>query len=180
MTDKEKAKAYDEALERVKKMFSDKEIKYLFPELAESEDERIRNWIINDINYNMSNEPLNNSEYRKKAKKAIAWLEKQGEQKSAWSEEDEKMFRSLHNLIYVVPDCDCDSKEKKELSDFLDSLKNTLQPNLQQEWSEEDEKCIKLITDIINSALRAGFCVQLDRDRCVDWFKSLKEKLQGG
>ena len=31
-------------------------------------------------------------------------------------------------------------------------------------------------TDIIDSALRAGFCVQLDRDRCVDWFNSLKER----
>ena len=43
-------------------------------------------------------------------------------------------------------------------------------------WSEEDEKCIRLSTDIIDSALRAGFCVQLDRDRCVDWLKSIKER----
>ncbi len=49
------------------------------------------------------------------------------EQKSAWSEEDEKMFRSLHNLIYVVPDYDCDSIRKNELSDWLKSLKERLQ-----------------------------------------------------
>ena len=47
-------------------------------ELKES-DEKIRRWIIDDIRYNMNNEPLNNSEYKKKAEKAIAWLEKQGE-----------------------------------------------------------------------------------------------------
>lgn len=51
----------------------------IFPELKESDDEKIRRWIIDVIIYNMINEPLNNSEYKKKAEKAIAWLEKQGE-----------------------------------------------------------------------------------------------------
>lgn len=54
-------------------------IKKWNPELTES-DEQIRQWIIDDIRYNMDNEPLNNSEYKKKAKKAIAWLEQQSEQ----------------------------------------------------------------------------------------------------
>lgn len=44
----------------------------------EPKDEEIRQWIIDDIRYNMDNELLNNSEYKKKAEKAIAWLEKQG------------------------------------------------------------------------------------------------------
>jgi hypothetical protein len=54
-------------------------LEYIFPELAESEDEKIRKWIIDDIRYNMNNEPLNNSEYKKEAENAIAWLEKQGD-----------------------------------------------------------------------------------------------------
>ena len=82
-TIEEKAKAYDEAFERAKRMFSEKELNYIFPELKESEDEEIKKWIIDDIRYNMNNEPLNNSEYKKKAERAIAWLEKQGEQKSS-------------------------------------------------------------------------------------------------
>ena len=81
MTEKEKAKAYDEAIERSKKLYGDGITEAIFPELKESEDEKIRRWIIDDIRYNMNNEPLNNSEYKKKAEKAIAWLEKQGEQK---------------------------------------------------------------------------------------------------
>ena len=93
------------------------------------------------------------------------------EQKPAeWSEEDERMYRGLHNLIYSTQYCD----SRKEFSDFLDSLKNRVQLQSQQEWDKEDEKCIRLSTDIIDSALRAGFCVQLDRDRCVDWLKSLR------
>ena len=81
MTEKEKAEAYDKGIERAKKLYGNGIAEEIFPELKESDDERIRRWIINDIRYNMNNEPLNNSEYKKKAEKAIAWLEKQGEQK---------------------------------------------------------------------------------------------------
>ena len=80
MTDKEKAKAYDEAIERARKLYGNGIVEEIFPELKESDDEKIRRWIVDDIRYNMSNEPLNNSEYKKKAEKAIDWLEKQGEQ----------------------------------------------------------------------------------------------------
>ena len=79
MTDKEKAKAYDEAIERARKLYGNGITEEIFHELKESEDEEIRRWIIDDIKFNISNEPLNNSEYKKKAEKAIAWLEKQGE-----------------------------------------------------------------------------------------------------
>lgn len=85
----QKAKAYDEALKRAGECHVDglslhqpvKDVlEYIFHELKESEDEKIRKWIIDDIRYNINNEPLNNSEYKKKAERAIAWLEKQGEQ----------------------------------------------------------------------------------------------------
>lgn len=46
MTEKEKAKAYDEALERAKKLHDKIDIKEIFPELSESEDERIKKAII--------------------------------------------------------------------------------------------------------------------------------------
>ena len=61
MTDKEKAKAYDEALERAKAMIDDlrkgedilavSDLEAMFPELRESEDERIRKELINFILY---------------------------------------------------------------------------------------------------------------------------------
>lgn len=82
-------KLYKETLERAKKWYyapnadkiptyANSVIEEIFPELAESEDDKIRKWIIDDIRYNIDNDPLNNSEYKKKAEKAIAWLEKQG------------------------------------------------------------------------------------------------------
>ena len=87
----EKAKAYDEAIKRLRNAFCDnnsrmceeyrnavlKIIEPIFPELKESEDEKIRKWIIDYFKENnaalafsgISNESV------------IAWLEKQGEQK---------------------------------------------------------------------------------------------------
>jgi len=72
-------------------------LEYIFPELkeGEDEDERIRKWIIDDIRYNMNNEPLNNSEYKKKAEKAIAWLEKQGQVK-------EYTFKMIPRLLEMI------------------------------------------------------------------------------
>ena len=79
MTEKEKAEAYDEAIERAKKLYGNGITEEIFPELKDGDDEKIRRWVIDDIRYNMNNEPLNNSEYKKKAEKAIDWFEKQCE-----------------------------------------------------------------------------------------------------
>lgn len=64
-----------------------------------------------------------------------------------WDEEDEKMFRSLHNIIYVVRDCDCDSKEKKELSDWLKSIR----PQSQWKPSDEQMDMLKIAVSTSNS-----------------------------
>ena len=56
MKQEEKARAYDEALERARKLQETCDsttivgwMEYIFPELAESEDEKIRKWIIENI-----------------------------------------------------------------------------------------------------------------------------------
>lgn len=112
MTEKEKAKAYDEAIERAKKWHNasnidkidSRIIEEIFPELNEDDDDRIRKWIIDDIRCNMNNEPLNNSEYKKKAEKAIAWLERQGK-KSSWKPSKEEMD-ALYSLSYITNEYD--------------------------------------------------------------------------
>lgn len=82
---------YKEALERAKDILSYKEVRqedmeYLFPELAESEDERIRKAIKYCIKQGFIGcgkiENVTPDE-------CLAWLEKQGEQKPMWIEEDE-------------------------------------------------------------------------------------------
>ena len=46
ITEKEKAKAYDEAIERAKKLYSNGIAEEIFPELKESKDEKIRKELI--------------------------------------------------------------------------------------------------------------------------------------
>ena len=79
----EKAKAYEEALERAREIHKDTWNSYIldiFPELAEceGEDEKIRKWIINSIEDYHLVSPIGYE--TKMCKKALAWLEKQGEQ----------------------------------------------------------------------------------------------------
>ena len=82
MTQEEKAKAYDEALERAKAINDEKDVdvesgtticEYIFPELKESEDEKIRKEIISILRntYWTSN--------RNRFNELVAWLEKQGD-----------------------------------------------------------------------------------------------------
>ena len=86
MTDKEKAKAYDEALERARKLYEQgtitESLGYVFPELKESEDERIRKAIHIYLDWLDGR----NKDYQPKGdysiKDMIAWLEKQKEYES--------------------------------------------------------------------------------------------------
>ena len=82
----EKAKAYDEAIERAKEYLGDcmltrqEYIEKVFPELEENEDEKIRKAIIRlfELETECKLLPTSNSYTYGKA---ISWLEKQGEQK---------------------------------------------------------------------------------------------------
>jgi hypothetical protein len=101
----EKAKAYDKAIERAKKLHNEQKAQpfdvmlKVFPELKESEDDQIREWIIDDIKYNMNNEPLNNSEYKKKAEKAINWLEKQSDNNNQNWKPSKKQITAFEQFV---------------------------------------------------------------------------------
>lgn len=64
----------------------------LIPELAESEDERIRNELIDFVDISILSIDERHDRW-------ISWLEKQGEQKPTWSEYDEKMRERLLFLM---------------------------------------------------------------------------------
>ena len=82
MNYKEKAKAYDEALKKSKKLYEQgtitESLSYVFPELKESDDEKIRKEI---IEYFKKYPALSLGDYN--VQDILAWLEKQGEQKHA-------------------------------------------------------------------------------------------------
>ena len=106
LTIEEKAEAYDKVSKEVKdffegrqKMFSDvtQTLEYLFPELKESKDEReIRKALIHLIS---EQDGFLTAINGISVKDILAWLEKQGEQKPIWHNEDEEPQRGRLILI---------------------------------------------------------------------------------
>ena len=74
MTEKEKAKAYDKAIERTKKLYGNRITKEIFPELKEDDDERIEKDLIQWVNE--FPDTIWRGHYKEDI---IAWLEKQGD-----------------------------------------------------------------------------------------------------
>jgi len=108
MTTEEKAKAYDKAIRKAEALYKASEsmsacnviIETIFPELKESEDERIRKAIISGMKSlqekgkytEFAHIPMND---------VFAWLEKQGKEIS-WKPSDEQIQTLeyyMHNLI---------------------------------------------------------------------------------
>jgi len=89
LTIEEKAKAYDKVSKEVKDFFEGKQkmysnveqtLEYLFPELAKSKDENMKNWILDELRLSYQYAD-GDSDRCEELLKAIAWLEKQAEQK---------------------------------------------------------------------------------------------------
>ena len=81
MTEKEKAKAYDEVLKKASAAHKDEDrhlkatLERIFPELEESEDEKIKNAILNHLKKMWGN--CQDDVCGVHVEDAIAWLEKQ-------------------------------------------------------------------------------------------------------
>ena len=116
----EKAKRYDEVIERVRKELqacgsvdcdAAKQIFRFFPELKESEDEGMVKFIKNQL-FNIKKTITENYELDAKLTKAINWLEKQGEQNL------DTDFSNLRTWKYIV---DAVWTEKEGIGQYLDS-----------------------------------------------------------
>ncbi len=195
---------YNKALEQAKRELSTcgsmdcdaaRLIFRLFPQLAESEEERIRWWLRSYFgtigkNWLFDNDmPLNS---------ILAWLEKQKEQepitdsvkfeegfkagreferreqKPSWSEEDAE---TLYDIIYRL-----DTDNRIGLDEFsrMEKLLKSLRPQPKQEWSEEDEEMRKLIGDV-NDAKQLYTTSRAAKDMAdkeIAWLKSLKPSEQ--
>lgn len=121
-----------------------------FPELKESNEDRVRNSLIEFLNQFYSLGIHGNYDCWEKAdcSEWIAWLEKQ---KPAWSEEDEKIIDGLISICDEaqdnIPRLSVRFSHVEALKKWLKSLKDRVQPQPKQEWSEEDEKTIVKMRD---------------------------------
>ena len=140
-TIEEKARAYDRALEKAREYWETDDdntldikargtMEYLFPELRESEDEKIKKVIIGLLKQSTYEDCVYDGV---NMKDIYAWLEKQG-QKSAWTKEDEWKFSDILALLRGGENCHYNTPD---LFDWLKSLKDRVQP---QNWTEEDKE----------------------------------------
>lgn len=117
-------------------------IEQLFPELMESEDERIRKALIHLVNSNKELSFGIDNYDDIKWSDILAWLERQNP--AEWSEEDSLMLDETLFFIQEFQKSDrCKNENDMQNSvtceNWLKSLKDRVLPKL-AEWSEEDKK----------------------------------------
>ena len=101
-TIEEKAKAYDEALKWMRELYpglhgaTKEDAEHYFPELRESEDERIRKGLVKLLTVASEAYIVESTGIKKES--YLAYLEKQ-EQKPAWSEEDDDWVSNFERLL---------------------------------------------------------------------------------
>ena len=119
---------YKEALERARLLYEQgtitESLSSVFPELAESEDERIANAIKKHLDMEKSERNLTGY-FGVSYQEAAAWLEKQGEQKPKWEQSDDIRFSQLYDfLVNKTPRLQVDCNE---YAAWLNSLKRRMQ-----------------------------------------------------
>lgn len=196
MTIEEKAKRYDEALERAKKQRVDYQkeldktdrnsqlagllragisaIDMAFPELTESEDERIRKWL-----YDLVDEGAYLCERPFATESILAYLEKQKEQKPHTDEEKEY----VRTIKSIISDFIRDKKPEnlayyQRIYDWLDGRHVPFScghENGKSAWSEEDENALKYIHELLVFGYTEKF---MDAQTAHDMRKWVNEHLR--
>ena len=149
-------KKYKEANDKVAARFGTNVAKEIFADLYESEDENIRNWLLNLVQ-SLPDKGLIFSSYDDIEKaKVLAWLEKQDPKKH--EEELEKAYKTADEVQYK--------------RGYEDGVKDTEKQGEQgPAWGEEDEKKLRGICNYIScSDSPEGF------EEWIDWLNSLKDR----
>ena len=183
----QKAQRYDEAIERAKD-FMNGEVHYalkkgenimcwVFPQLRESDDVRIRKALMQNLKERFGTK--GNMGEGLDMPDVLAWLKKQGEQKPAWSEEDERIRQDIENLIHFALEdgsavSPAANTTKEGAISWIQSLKDRVQPK--QEWSEEDESHIRYLIECLEHC-KKGVALTMTTSTSqeyINWLKSLK------
>lgn len=96
-------------------------------------------------------------------------LEKQGEQNSTWSEEDERLRKT--SISFLKHYADKGYENAVECIDWLKSIKDRVQPHPRREWSKEDKVMLDEIIDFFENGTVK---FQHDLSLYASWLKSLR------
>ena len=170
MTDKEKAKAYDEALERAKKLYGKGITEEIFPELNESEDERIKKAIIEFF----ESEDDNTTYSLVRKKDIIAWLERQGKEEyglKSFKDEDVRKFMQYIEKQAKAYEFNLPNRSY-DIYAFAKDLLVWLEKQSEQESSQINERVwLYLISDVLT--WKDGIGQYLDDPRVQELAKRL-------
>lgn len=187
--------AYKEALNRAKLLKDNPEkvviekykgsihmSEYIFPELRESEDVKIKKELIDYI----KSFPEKNWMGHDK-EDVIAWLKKNGEQPSLQTNERAWLYLVSDVLTWkdgigqYLDDPRVQEFAKKLSSEYTQKLCNSVQdvPNEQKpvEWGEEDERSYQIVIDILDRENHRGKLSTTNLIACVRKLKSLRSQV---
>jgi hypothetical protein len=195
MTQEEKAKAYDEALERARGLLeivkedkveiTEEDVKSLFPELRESENERIRKELVQFLTEikNISEGGRDSWHVRKEdagmCDSFLSYLEKQKydrmkpiyDARESFESALEKAWNDYHNGYENVDRLEDDYVECAHAKGFREGYLFGIEKQKEQKpaWSEEDTL---MLTAIIQTLERFGGRGTTGMQ--IDWLKSLR------
>lgn len=156
-------KKYNEALAWMRELYpglhgaTKEDAEHYFPELLESEDERMRKELIEYLRGDLDDITTDDTD------RWINWLERQKEQKPVEYLPKQKVFdimNKLTNLSYSerIP---IDSEEYVKIHEITSDVNSLLDyPIKPVEWSEEDEAMIKSILFVLESYVSKAECEQ--------------------
>ena len=170
---------YNEALERARKEYKTHEsfngfrvmLLHIFPELEESDDERIRKKLLKMFN-DMERDESILDEYGLDKLKTIAWLEKQGESVEINPTEfDTRLQGTYQTPDEIIEECHQDNADR-----IIDIITEHGNPS---EWNEVDENECNHILKILNLVAEEqetkGYNNLIGS---VNWLKSIKDRIQ--
>ena len=172
-------KEYNESFRRAKELheagnaLTKNQMEIIFPELKESEDERIRKEIIDFLlNGIWNNALIDKVRQTQKYASWISYLERQKERGPLSKDEEYTLAR----IIEYLEDNDCPSEWKDLLHDvYTLPYQKDQQP---AEWSEEDEEMLKDIIRGIKATEHIVFTHdaqgRTQMQARVNWLKSLR------
>lgn len=175
-------KKYNEALKWMRELYpglhgaTKEDAEHFFPELRESEDERVRKAILAAIRQGLDTEKAL-AKYNVTYDDVEAWLEKQKEQKPVeWSEEDKEMLMRCIAAIPVQGDEIMPTSYLNKLRNWLEFLPERFNPPPKQEWSETDEK---MLTGIIErGSVQVPPYTTALREEQIEWLMNRLKSLR--
>ena len=198
MTQEQKARAYDKALERASKLSKltvqnpfdtvSQMMEEVFPELAENEDERIRKALIEYFNEQCDMSDWNGVY----GYQVVAWLEKQG------NKTEEYIFRPIvgcsiddaarqaidkvtngENIVFSFNGFYMKIYNDTNTDNIINSYYDFCKKQGIPKWTEEDEPPLEEVCGSIKYAEKhRKTCSEKLTKLQLDWLKSLKQRME--